>query len=250
MRLETTGVERVMGIPDIQAPYHHLDALSFLAYVHDKINPTRVVCIGDSVDAHRLAKFPPVADAPGPQQEHDLALLFLEKLYKLFPVAQEVASNHNMRYTKRASDAGIPSSFLKPYAEIMRHPPGWTLHDYVEIDGVMYEHGDRLPAASQKAAININWQSTVYGHHHSAAGIQWLANRKRLCFSMNIGCLVDHYSYGLTYARVSRYFQTLGTGVVVKGVPCWFPMILDDKGRWVGPSKKSRKCSKSARQVY
>lgn len=244
MKLETNGKERVLVIPDIQAPYHHQDALAFLERLRDDVKPTRVVCIGDSVDFHRLAKFPPVADSPGAAQEHDLALYFLEKLYKLFPVAQEVASNHNMRYAKRASEAGIPSSFLKPYAEIMRHPKGWSIHDYIEIDGVMYEHGDRLPGASQKTAISVNWQSTVYGHHHSHAGVQWAANRKRLAFAMNVGCLIDHYSHGLAYARVSRYYQTLGTGVVINGVPQWLPMIVDNAGRWISAPKHSKSVRK------
>jgi metallophosphoesterase superfamily enzyme len=232
MRLEV-GKETVLVLPDMQAPYHHKDALAFLCFVRDKYKPTRVVCIGDSVDFHRLAKFSPVADAPGPKQEHDEAKKFLHALYNEFPAAQEVASNHNVRYAKRASDAGLPSAFLKSYSEIMEHPKGWSIHDYVEIDGVMYEHGDRFGgSAGTRQSIASNGQSTVFGHHHSHAGIQYAANRKRLQWAMNVGCLVDHKSYGMAYARVARAYQTLGTGVVVRGVPHFEPMRLAKSGRW------------------
>jgi hypothetical protein len=229
----STGNERVLVLPDIQAPYHHADTLAFLDYLSDKYQPTRVVCIGDSVDFHRMAKFVPVADSPGPAQEHEQALAFLEQLYKRFPVAHEVASNHNSRYQRKASDSGIPSGFMKPYREILKHPKGWKYSDFVVIDGVMYEHGDRFGGGNAtRQAVQVNGQSTVFGHHHAHAGIQYVASRTKLLFAMNVGCLIDHESYGMAYAKVSRLYQTLGAGLVLNGIPLWEPMVLDSKHRW------------------
>jgi hypothetical protein len=36
-----TGRERVLVLPDIQAPYHHADTLAFLDYLSDKYQPTK-----------------------------------------------------------------------------------------------------------------------------------------------------------------------------------------------------------------
>ncbi len=244
----STGKERVLVLPDIQAPYHHADTLAFLDYLSDKYQPTKVVCIGDSVDFHRMAKFVPVADSPGPAQEHEQALAFLEQLYKRFPTAHEVASNHNSRYQRKASDSGIPSGFMKPYREIMKHPKGWKYSDFAVIDDVMYEHGDRFGgAAATRQAVQVNGQSTVFGHHHAHAGIQYVASRTKLLFGMNVGCLIDHDSYGLAYAKVSKLYQTLGAGLVLSGIPLWEPMVLDAKHRWISEAKlRSPRCKRTA----
>jgi hypothetical protein len=223
--------------------------LAFLAHVAEKHAPiTNVVCIGDSLDMHRLSRFAPEPDSAGANDEHKAGLAFLKELYALFPVCVEVASNHNARYLHRARDAGLPSSFLRSYADIMESPPGWNLVAYHEIDGVMYEHGDRFGGQSaQRQAMYINGQSTVFGHHHSHAGIQWMQNRKSARWAMNVGCLIDRFSYGLAYAAVSRFYQTLGTGVVLGGVPYWEPMFVDSDNRWVGAERTARPKTKGKR---
>lgn len=234
MRLKP-GKDTVLVIPDCQAPYHHQDAIAFLGALKRKWKPTKVVNIGDSVDQHQLGRFVPDPDAPGAGDEHKEALKFLKSLYQLFPNGVEVESNHNFRYAKRAADARLSRAYLRPYEEIMGFPPGWSLAPWFEIDDVVFEHGERASGGQINRNIAmINQQSTVYGHHHSAAGIAYLANRKNLIWAMNVGCLIDHESYGLAYAKTSKFFQTLGAGIVQRGVPYFEPMIIDSKNRWVG----------------
>ena len=219
------GKEVVLAISDMQAPYHHPDAIRFLRELKKKWNPTRVVCIGDSMDQHQLGRFTPDPNAPSPSDEYEQGMVFMREIYKLFPKALEVESNHNTRYLKQAHNGRIPDQYLKSYREIMQYPKGWDIKPYVEIDDVIYEHGERSSGGAVNRSIALaNGQSTVYGHHHSAAGVVCIANRKRMIWAMNVGCLIDHKSYGLAYAKTSRFMQTLGAGIVDKGVPYFEPL--------------------------
>jgi hypothetical protein len=234
MKLQT-GKEVVLAISDMQAPYQHKDTLAFLSAVKDKYKPTKIVCIGDSLDMHTLGKWGANPDLPGPADEFAQGLAFMKELYKLFPKAVEVQSNHNGRYIKRLLEAGIPSTYIRKYEEIMQYPKGWSMVEDVEIDGVVYEHGHRFGGMNAaRQAIQANWQSTVFGHHHSGGGITYQANRREMLFGMNCGCLIDIDALAFAYARDSRLKPTLGTGIVNKGVPEFVPMQIDASKRWTG----------------
>lgn len=229
------GKETVLAISDMQAPYQHPDTLPFLKAVKDEYKPTEIVCIGDSLDQHTLGKWTANPDLPGPLDEYTQGMEFMHKLYKLFPKATEVVSNHNSRYIKRVMEAGIPSSFVKSYREIMQYPKGWKIEEEYEVDGVMYEHGTRFGGlAATRQSIQVNGQSTVFGHLHSGGAVTYVANRKSMLFAMNVGCLIDYSKLAFAYARDSKLRPTLGTGVIRKGVPHFVPLLIDDSGRWIG----------------
>ena len=230
-----TGKETVLVISDIQAPFHHKDALPFLDTLKKKIKPTRVIAIGDTVDHYMLGDYPHDPDADNVTDEQKKALKFLKELYQIFPDSVELESNHNVRIFKKASGAGIPATYLKDYAEMFDFPKGWSLAESVVIDGVKYEHG-HLHGGAQAAygAAITNMCSTVIGHFHSYGGIQYIANQQKMIFAMNVGCLIDIHSYAFKYAKGNKRKPTLGTGVVTKGVPHWYPLLLDKKERWTG----------------
>lgn len=229
------GEEVVLVIPDIQAPFQHRDTFDFLRAIKDEVKPTKIVCIGDSMDANALSRW--VTDPNGLSQadEYHEALDVLHELYDLFPEGDEVISNHNERIAKRAYGAGIPREFLRSYEEIMHYPEGWHIHPYLEIDGVLYEHGHTQGGmyAARNLAIH-NGQSTVIGHHHTTAGILYVSNRNQMLFGMNVGCLIDIDSYAFAYAKETKFKPTLGCGIVYKGVPKFIPMILNQDKRWSG----------------
>lgn len=234
MQLEK-GEETVLVIPDLQAPFEHKDAVPFLQEVAAACEVTKVVCIGDSMDAHALSRWAHDPDGWGAGHEYALAIEHLNVLYDAFPVAKEVISNHNERIAKRVFDAGIPREMMRSYEDIMSYPEGWSIHPWVEIDGIMYEHGHAHGGmyAARNAAIS-NGQSTVIGHHHSHAAVQYIANRRRMIFGMNVGCLIDLDSYAFAYAAESKFKPTLGCGVVIQGVPYFIPMLIDEHKRWTG----------------
>lgn len=229
------GRETVLVIPDLQIPFHHPDAFKFLDYIRSKVEPTKIVCIGDSIDSHALSDYIHNPDGYSAGHEHESALDYLKDLYRIFPEGVELDSNHNNRVFRRACAAGIPKVFLKSYKEFMQAPEGWEFEQYIIIDGVMYEHGDSHSGgqAARSAAL-ANMRSTVIGHHHNTAGISYVANKEVMLFGMNVGCLIDNEAYAFEYNKKNKTQPTLACGVVDKGVPILYPMILNNRSRWIG----------------
>jgi hypothetical protein len=231
----TSGKETVLVISDTQAPFAHPDAIAFLAALKKKYKPTEVVAIGDTLDMHTLGKWVHDPDGYGPADEYREGIKWMKELYSLFPVARETVSNHNSRYIKRIKEAGIPSVLAKDYRDVMQYPPGWSIHENIEIDGVVYEHGTRFGGTHAAwQAVTVNGQSTVFGHLHSRGAISYMANNKQLLFGMCVGCLIDHSKYAFAYSYDAKYRPILGTGIIVNGVPHFAPMELDNKARWTG----------------
>lgn len=234
MKLEQ-GKETVLIIPDLQIPFHHQDAFKFLEYIKHKVSPTKIICIGDSIDSHALSEYIHNPDGYSAGHEHKTALFYLQELYSIFPNGIELDSNHNNRIFRRACSAGIPKVFLKSYKEFMNAPDGWEFMSHCIIDNIMYEHGDSFSGnmAAKTAAIS-NMRSTVIGHHHNTASIHYVANKERMLFGMNVGCLIDNESYAFEYNKKNKTQPTLTCGVVDKGVPILYPLIINSKNRWVG----------------
>lgn len=226
---------KVLAIPDLHLPFQHPDAFAFLADVKRRYRPDKVVCLGDETDYHALSVHERDPDGMSAGDEHCAAVKALKKLYRLFPRVQSVTSNHTSRPFRQAYGFGIPKNFLRSYKEFLEAPKGWSWQDYVEIDGVRYEHGEPYSGANAaKKIAEANMQSTVIGHVHSFAGIQWAANDKHLVFGMNAGCLIDRHAYAFAYGRKIKAKPILGCGLIVDGVPTFLPMLLDRRGRWVG----------------
>jgi hypothetical protein len=160
----------------------------------------------------------------------------MKELYKLFPVVRVCTSNHPMRVFKRAFRSGIPTKYLKGYKEAIEAPPDWHWDDRWIIDGVHYIHGEGASGkqAAEKWAM-INMASTVIGHIHSYAGTGYFKNagNKQINW-MNCGWLGDHTTYAMKYAKHSTHKGILGVGFVDRGRPHYFPMDINDNGRWTG----------------
>ena len=230
MRLRK-GNHKVLVISDLQVPFHHPDAFSFLEEIKKDIKPTQIVCIGDSIDAYALGSYVRDPDSMSAGAEHRKAKEALKRLYDLFPNAIEVDSNHNNRVYRRAKEAGIPKTFLKDYAELLDSP--WKFTERTVIDEVIYEHGDAFGGQTpHKCATLSNTKSTVIGHHHCSSGIQYVSTRERMLFGMNVGCLIDNSAYAFEYNKKYKFHPTLACGAVLYGVPKLIPMITGPKGRW------------------
>lgn len=229
-------MDTVIVIPDFQAPFQHVDTMAFLKEVKSTISPTKVVCIGDSLDMHWASRFVVDPDGYSPTDEHEKGLAFLKEFYREFPQGFEVDSNHNDRLHKKLFDAGIPRRFWPSQAELHGNPKGWEFGECVEIDGVLYEHGHKLPGGMYgfKRGAKELTQSVVMGHHHAHAGIAYIACRNKMFFGMNVGCLIDSEAYAFNYARARVNRPTLCCGAVIEGTPVLFPMYIDKHGRWTG----------------
>lgn len=225
----------VIAIGDLHCPFEHQDAVEFLKAVKTRFKPTVNMCMGDEADMCALSNFEHDPDGLSAGDELEKTVEHLQPIYKLFPEMYVCTSNHTARPFRQAHKHGIPKAFIKDYREFLQAPKGWKWADVHEVDGIWYEHGEGF--TGQQAAIKSalqNMNSTVIGHVHSFAGIQYSANPKHLVFGFNVGCLIDHKAYAFAYGKKMKAKPIIGVGIIEKGVPQFLPMTLDKHGRWTG----------------
>lgn len=225
----------VLVVPDLHIPFHHPDALEFLKAVVAKYNPKEVVNLGDFEDWHSINMHEHDPDGLSAGDELEQIRKQARPFFKLFPKTKMCTSNHGSLPFRRAFKFGLPSELIKSYKEILQAPKGWEWADNWEIDGVIYEHGD--PFSGQNAALKAaeqNMQSTVIGHVHSFAGIQYSANSRHLIFGFNAGCLINKDAYAFEYAKKIKRKPIVGCGLVTNGIPVFLPMQMTKAGRWTG----------------
>lgn len=226
----------VMAIPDLHIPFHHQDAFAFLEAVKKKYKPTEIVNLGDIEDWHSISMHDHDPDGMSPGDELKALRAAIKPLFKLFPEMKICTSNHGSLPLRRAFKFGLPAELIKSYRDIIVAPKGWKIDDSWEVDGVVYEHGEAF--SGQQGAIksaNANMQSTVIGHIHAFAGIQYSANSKHLIFGFNVGCLIDRAKYAFAYGKKIKAKPILGCGIIRNRIPTFIPMIIDSKtGRWNG----------------
>jgi hypothetical protein len=227
--------KRILVIGDIHAPFQHPDTIAFLSAVKHKINPDRVVCLGDELDAHAISQHDPDPDGFSAGHELALGLEFMQELYQLFPVVSVCESNHGARPFKRAYRAGLPKAYLKDYRDFMGAPLGWNWDFKHVVDGIVFEHGEGVSGtmgAMKRAQANM--RSTCIGHLHSDAGILWFSTGERTIFAFNAGCLIDTKAYAYAYGKNSLRKPVIGVGFIDRGNPHFIHMDMDDSGRWTG----------------
>ena len=210
-------MSNVLVIPDVHLPCEHKGALQFLIKVKKKYKCDKVVCIGDMVDQYCFSTYTKDPEAPSTQEEINATKKKLKSWAKAFPKMSIVYGNHDLRLVRQAAIVGIPKQFITPLNEVYDLPSTWTWHDEVVIDGVLYVHEGGI--GGKYAHIRLaerNQQSTVMGHLHSSPGVGYMANRNRLIFGMNVGCLVDRHTYAFHYAKKMPK-QVLSCGVVLDG---------------------------------
>lgn len=225
----------VLAIPDLHIPFQHKDAFAFLKAVKDKFKPNEVVNLGDLEDWHSISMHDHDPNGLSPGDELKALRNAIKPLFKLFPNMKICTSNHGSLPLRRAFKFGIPAELIVSYREIIQAPKSWLIADIWEVDGVIYEHGEAF--AGQQGAIksaNANMQSTVIGHIHAFAGIQYSANSRHLIFGFNVGCLIDRSKYAFAYGKKIKAKPILGCGIIKSGVPTFIPMQLDKNGGWIG----------------
>lgn len=205
-------------VPDTHAPFMHSDAIDFLNDLRKEFRPDKIVHLGDEIDACALSKYDHDPDGDSAGVEHQKALVQLKQLYKVFPKVSVCHSNHSSRPFRKAFEAGIPKIFLRAYKDFMEAPVDWQWADRFEIDGVIYQHGEGYSGAQGALrAAERNRKSTVIGHLHSFAGVQFSATQWDQIFGMNCGCLIDQNGYGFAYGKTFPSKPVLGAGIIIDG---------------------------------
>lgn len=238
--------DTIIAVSDMQAPFQHKDTLKFLAAVKKKyyINAKRskIVNLGDEIDAHALSDWPKDPDGMSAGEEHNQALKFLRDYFKLMGPHPFCISNHMIRPWKKALNQGIPRAFLKSFAEALRAPQGTEWRDYWVFNGIMFEHGENVSGAgAAMLAAKANLMSTVIGHQHSNGGVQYYGSRLKKIFGANAGAMIDVDAYAFHYGKKMRGKPTLGL-VVCFGCneAVFVPLDEDAKGNWTGKLREVR----------
>lgn len=204
--------KNVLVIGDLHLPFTLEGYLEHCIKVYKKYNCDTVVFIGDILDLHFTSYHETSTEGYGATQEHDLAVEMLRKWYKAFPKAYVTIGNHDALIYRKAMSAGISKRWIQNYSQVLG-TPGWEWVTDVVIDDVLYTHG--TTNAYTKAKQNL--MSTVQGHLHSQAGIQFYVGAKSRIFGFQTGCGVDMKSYAMEYGK-NFPKPVISCGVVIEGL--------------------------------
>jgi metallophosphoesterase superfamily enzyme len=204
--------KNVLVIGDLHLPFTLDGYLEHCIETYYKHNCDTVVFIGDILDLHFTSYHETSTEGYGATQEHDLSVEMLKKWYKAFPKAYVTIGNHDALIYRKAMSAGISKRWIQNYSQVLG-TPGWEWVTDVVIDDVLYTHG--TTNAYTKAKQNL--MSTVQGHLHSQAGIQFYVGAKSRIFGFQVGCGVDMKSYAMEYGR-NFPKPVISCGVVIEGL--------------------------------
>lgn len=228
--------DRILFIPDLHEPFGHPDAYPFLRALKSKYNPTRFLFAGDEVDGQALKFHPRDPDLPSGGDEHDMAIERLKPLYKLFPNADVMESNHTSLIFRQAKFHGITKRWIRSYREALEAPEGWRWHKNLILTSgrtkIMWSHGIRKNALA--VAIH-NGMCFGEGHFHSEYAINYASSHGGTpIWGLNGGCLIDLKSPAFDYNENDLRRPILGASLIDLGTPKLLPLITDQYGRWNG----------------
>jgi hypothetical protein len=226
----------ILVISDLHCPYNHPDTVAFLKAVKAKYKPTRVILSGDEIDYHAISFHDADPDLDSAGVELTKAIECLKPIYKLFPKAEVLESNHGSLVFRKALANGLSRKFFKSPREILEAPKGWTWHFDITLKlpdgtGCYFHHSKGANVKKNSQAMGLSF---VQGHHHEAFEISYWGNPNALLFGMTVGCLVDTKSYALAYNKNNLKRPVIGLGLIIDSKAILVPMKLNKKGRWTG----------------
>lgn len=225
----------VLVIGDLHAPFMHQDAVRFLAAVKKKYKPTEVLFMGDERDGHADSYHEHHPELPSSGDELKQAIKQLAPLYRMFPKATVLESNHGSLFYRKAQTAGIPGAVLKDYRNVLEAPKAWYWkYDYVlttPLGDIYCHHGKS--GSYEKLSKNMG-MSAIQGHFHNKFYICYWSSPNGLYFDANAGCLVDHHSRAMAYGKNNLQKPIVGCMVILEGIPQLIPMVMGKNHRWIG----------------
>lgn len=208
----TKPESRILVIGDLHCPFELEEYFEFCTDTYRKYNCNKVVFIGDIIDNHYSSYHETDADGMGGADELEEAIYHVERWYQMFPVADIIIGNHDRMIMRKAQTSDIPSKWIKSYNEVLG-TPNWNWTERIVYDNVQYIHGE---GGTARTKARNDFFSTVQGHIHTQAYVEWLIGRKKKIFGMQVGCGIDTTSYAQAYAKNFKK-QAIGCGIVIGG---------------------------------
>lgn len=227
--------KRILVISDMHLPYQHKDSIKFLKEIKKQFKPDTTLSIGDLLDQHALSFHDSSPELYSAGMELDKAKEYVRELESVFPKLLEVDSNHSSMIYRRALKHGLPKAYLKDYGDFLETKK-WKWVDDLTLtmsngQRCFFTHGRSADILKVSQTMGM---SAVQGHYHTKFVISWWANPDNLFFGMNVGCLIDQKSMAFNYAKNFRTRFIIGCGIILNGIPRLLPMVLDEKGNWIG----------------
>ena len=221
---------------DYHAPYHHKDALKFLAGVKSEYAPTAIVSVGDEMDNHAISFWPSEIDLNNATDELKKARSSIKGLAELFREFQVLCteSNHTDRLYRAGKRANIPKELLVPYKTLVgvdEYNWSWSFQQELIINGnklvFLHNGGSNVFLTSQRYGCSV-----IAGHVHTKQRIEYWNSPSGRSFGMQVGCLVDHNSPAYRYSIGQVIQPLLGCAVIIDGKPKLIEMNLTKNDRW------------------
>jgi len=204
-----------LTIGDTHFPFVKRHYLDFCKEIQQRCKCENVVHIGDLVDNHSLSYHEHDPNGKGPKDEIDKAIRIAKRWYKAFPNVSLTRGNHDSLVDRKGKTVGLPQRVFRPFRDIWELPKGWRDAFEFEIHGVKYVHGTGYSGVSGHInAAKDAMRSTVVGHMHAFAGVNYIKTGKKTVFGLNVGCGIDVTSYAMTYGKPFRHKPIIGCGVI------------------------------------
>jgi len=170
------------------------------------------VFIGDIIDNHASSYHETDPDGYSAGQELKLAIQQVKKWYQAFPKATVIIGNHDRLIMRKAYSSGLSKLWIKDYADVLG-APGWNFTESIEIDDVLYIHGEGGVARTR---ARRDLCSIVQGHLHTQASVDWIVGKNFKIFACQTGCGIDAKAYAMTYAKEFAK-PAIGCAVILNG---------------------------------
>lgn len=204
--------KNVLVIGDLHEPFCLNGYLQHCINTYKKYKCDEVIFIGDIIDNHASSYHETDPDGHSAGQELKMAIQRIKQWYNSFPKATVIIGNHDRLIMRKAYSSGLSKMWIKDYAEVLG-TPGWNFTESIEIDDVLYIHGE---GGTARARVRRDLQSIVQGHLHSQAYIDWCVGAKFKLFGMQVGCGIDHKSYAMAYGKEGPK-PAISCGVILEG---------------------------------
>lgn len=239
MRRKQAGFKRGLVISDLHAPFMHPDAVSFLSALKDKYDPDYVVLTGDEADFSAISYHEHDPNLPSPGDELELTINQLNGIYKLFPKADVLDSNHGSLVHRKSITAGLPSQAIRSSREILKAPSGWNWKTDVTVkmsDG-KWVYGHHSKGGNALKVSQSMGMSYFCGHHHNKLSIEYWGNSLGLYWGMVSGSLINDKARAFNYNKLTMQRPIIGCAVIIDGQPRLEPLLMDASGRWIERKK-------------
>ena len=206
-------------IGDTHIPYELEGYLEFCQHTFESWGVNKVVHIGDLIDHHALSFHDSEPTLKGSNGEMMDAVDKLQPWYDAFPELTLILGNHDKIPARQLTKIGMDTEvWMRPLSDVYAFPKGWLVTDSVEIDNVLYHHGETSGGVNgfRNDAKN-RMISTVSGHCHGNAGISATACHHRLVWGMATGCGVDNSTMAMVYGKHFKNKPIISCGIVVDG---------------------------------